>query len=279
MVVAGDLVIVGNDGLTGSIYAFDRRSGDVRWKYDAGANGAGLDLLLAGTRVCTVTSDEGLIALDVTTGRLAWRYSVKPASYASPATDGKRIYVAAVDGVVHAVSADNGSLVWKRQLAGTPSNTIIAKSGSLYVGTSSTGWDDPWDVSGRGTHALHRLDAARGEMLGSLKLPAKPLGQGAVAGKIIVLFAGGDLLAADQNLTRIRWRIAAPTQNQNPRLQVRGDTAYIGVNPRQFMAVNIHDGSIRSRHPAEGMITTFLVDDQMIVLGANQKLWAYRAGK
>ena len=277
MVTTGDLVIVGNDGVTGSIFAFDQRTGDIRWQYDAGSGGVQLDLLLVPPRVYAVTPDEGLLAIDVGTGRVAWRSAMKPAPWASPASDGKRIYVAAADGVLHAWNAQDGSPAWQTKLEGLPSSSVAVANGDVYAGTSSTGWDDPWEMSGRGTHLLYRVNASSGNVLSALRLPAKPLGIPLIGGKGVVVVAGEDLASADKNLKAIRWRTRAPTFDRKPRPQLRGDVVYLGVEKSDLVAINIGDGSIQSRQAAEGAITTFRVDDGQILIGAKQKLWAYAA--
>lgn len=275
MVLSGDLVIVANDGKTGSVFAFDQRTGDVRWQYEAGSGGVFHDVLLVERNVYAVTGEKGVVALDAKSGQIVWQRPVKPARYASPATDGKRIYVAAEDGVIHAFNAGSGAPVWQRTLEGTPSSSLVVSAGSVYAGVTSTGWDDPWEMSGKGRHLLHRLGAADGEILGTLALPAKPLGAPGVSNDAVILFAGADLLATDKQLKEVLWRIAAPTHNQNPRLQLRGDLVYAGIEPRELIAVDIRDGSVRWKQKAEGAITTFRVDDGRIWIGAAEKLWAY----
>ena len=72
--VTADLVVVGSDGIDrGGIYAFERDTGVVRWRYDSGL-GVTSDIVRAGQQVFAVTLKDDLICLHVASGELAWRF-------------------------------------------------------------------------------------------------------------------------------------------------------------------------------------------------------------
>lgn len=70
MLVAEELVLVDTDTQIGHIYAFEKKSGAVRWKYRVPGSGATTDILRHGT------NNGPVFALDAETGRVMWQTAV-----------------------------------------------------------------------------------------------------------------------------------------------------------------------------------------------------------
>lgn len=82
------------------------------------------NLSAADGKVFIASSAEGaVIALDATTGAVAWRANTRSAVRIAPAYDGGRVYFGSDDGWAYCVNATDGASVWKVNPSG--SNTLV----------------------------------------------------------------------------------------------------------------------------------------------------------
>jgi len=74
--VADDAVVIGTDGTIGHhVYAFDRATGAVRWKYKVEQRGVASNILRLGRDIFFVTlGNNELISLDLQTGQRNWAF-------------------------------------------------------------------------------------------------------------------------------------------------------------------------------------------------------------
>jgi outer membrane protein assembly factor BamB len=124
----------------GHVYAFEQESGRIRWKSRSKV-GIPSDVVRAGSRACVVTLAEELIGLDLDTGRSEWTFAsgaentelIQPAS---PATAGECVYFGGLNGIVYALDAAAGEVIWRRPLDGRITTTPVVWRDRLYVGTA-----------------------------------------------------------------------------------------------------------------------------------------------
>lgn len=260
----------------GHVYALQRATGKLLWKYDAGSGGSFFDLLVVEARVIALTSTEGVVALDARTGAKAWSFRLRPAPYSSPATDGKHVFVADADGTLYALNATNGKLLWSRRLGAQPSNTLRLAGATIVIGTSKTSWDDPWSTGSSGSHSLYRVDAARGKVLSKISLPAKALGPAILVGNVLMVYSGNDLVGIDSRM-RVIWRRPARHQNQIPRAQVWNGAVIAPSDPKAVVLVESKTGAIRWSESVGAGVTTLRTSDDALYVGvAGGKLHAYQ---
>lgn len=260
----------------GHVYALQRATGKLLWKYDAGSGGSFFDLLVVEARVIALTSTEGVVALDARTGAKAWSFRLRPAPYSSPATDGKHVFVADADGTLYALNATNGKLLWSRRLGAQPSNSLRLAGATIVIGTSKTSWDDPWSTGSSGSHSLYRVDAARGKVLSKISLPAKALGPAILIGNVLMVYSGNDLVGIDSRM-RVIWRRPARHQNQIPRAQVWNGAVIAPSDPKAVVLVESKTGAIRWRESVGAGVTTLRTSDDALYVGvAGGKLHAYQ---
>lgn len=270
------MIFVGSDGTRGHVYAFDRRTGNRLWKYDAGRGGSYFDLLVVKGRVIAVTVTEGVVALDARTGARVWSFRLRPAPYTSPATDGKQVFAADADGTLYALDAAHGDLRWSRRLDAQPSNTIALTGSALVVGTSKTSWDDPWTHGPPGAHSLHRVDAATGKVLARSPLSAKALGPPIAIGKTVVVYSGNDLIGVDSRM-RVMWSVPARHQSHVPRAQVWNGAVIAPSDPKSIVVVDPSTGSVQRRESVGAGVTTLRTSGDALYAGvAGGKLHAYQ---
>lgn len=147
----------------GTLYALDQTQGDVAWTIETGGR------LTASSDVATVEAQEGQRpALAVIAGEdgvvrarnavvelesEAWSVSLNSGVTSSPVIAEGKVFVATIDGVVHALDLVAGEEVWRHPAEGEGLGTITATlaydEGVLYVGTEE-GY-------------LHLLEAETGE--------------------------------------------------------------------------------------------------------------------
>lgn len=117
-VVSGDLVIV--QGWERTVHALDRMTGAERWHFNYPASVADDHrqggLLVLGDLVLLPAWNGVLYALEAATGKVHWQVDGGQPLRARPAFDGTRLYLAAGDGTLTAMTAA-GKILWQRTLA------------------------------------------------------------------------------------------------------------------------------------------------------------------
>ncbi|TFH93385.1 outer membrane protein assembly factor BamB family protein [Vibrio ouci] len=157
--VDGDLVYFGSDD--GNIYAYDRNSRKLKWRYATGGKVRSSADFSA--NAVFFSSDDGLLyALDKRSGKLKWKFNLSdkdakrilPAGYApwvfdytksSPVVDGNVLYIGSSDHHLYALSISTGELKWSFK-AGDRIRSTAAFNDSLVFISS---WDG-------GTYALNK---------------------------------------------------------------------------------------------------------------------------
>jgi outer membrane protein assembly factor BamB len=205
--LAGELVLVGTDGEgIGHIYAFERATGKVRWKHPVTRlteRGAGLptDLVRLGSSVFGVALGDELLSIDLETGRLNWSFrSAFPenrfAWTSTPAAGRGRVFFAGLDGVVYALDAPKGRVVWKRKLGSSIHGSVTLVGKDLFAGASD----------GR----LYRLSQVTGAVIAEVDVGATPWRHFLLTGDRLLLFAGtgaeGSIACVDARKNRLLWK-------------------------------------------------------------------------
>jgi outer membrane protein assembly factor BamB len=164
-IIQGNVVYLQDS--TSSVYALDVRSGALLWKHTIDAPNDGPNgLTISGSRIYGAT-DTTALALDATTGRLLWsrRLTNQYEQFVAiaPILDRGRVYVSTQGfppggrGVLYALSAATGSIVWRFQTIKVPwphpessggggswNAVSIDERGNVYAGIANPG---PWGGS------------------------------------------------------------------------------------------------------------------------------------
>jgi len=120
------------------LWAFDRRTGAVRWFCKLGASDAskiGGSPSYADGRVYIGCYDGGVFAVDARTGSIVWSTRLRGQFYSTPAIDGEQLYIGSKsNGRVYCLRTSDGSVVWYarglRSVYGSPALWGHA----LYIG-------------------------------------------------------------------------------------------------------------------------------------------------
>jgi hypothetical protein len=135
------------------MHALKINTGEKIWSWlvskrglNTAALGVGNDIIVTHSEENVGTSEMGMIAAVPMTskGELAdkdarWVTRGVQAGYASPVTDGERIYVVDNGGVLIAVDLKTGQPVWRELLGTIAKASPVFADGKLYIGTENSG--------------------------------------------------------------------------------------------------------------------------------------------
>ncbi|HKO97097.1 MAG TPA: PQQ-binding-like beta-propeller repeat protein [Pyrinomonadaceae bacterium] len=99
-------------GADGKLYAFDSKTGAVKWSYDYGA-AFDAKPVTYGSWVYVGSEDGNLLALNALNGKLVWSFRTKGPVRGPVAGSDEAVYFGSGDGYVYAVSTGSGKLVWR----------------------------------------------------------------------------------------------------------------------------------------------------------------------
>ena len=151
--ITPDNTIIAGNAATKShtLLNIDPANGNVVWSFGEAKNTWIAKPLLVGNTLYAASGDGNLYIIDAKTGKSS-ASPVKISSHqlwASPVTDGEKVYVVNMDHQVVALNLD-GSQAWSQELDTSILHAPLVQNGALYVGT----------LSGN----LYALDAANGEI-------------------------------------------------------------------------------------------------------------------
>lgn len=135
--VAGGLVYAGTN-TSGVVYAFDTRTGAIRWSFQTGGKNVWAGPSVAGGIVYVGADDENLYALDAGSGAKVWSYNAGTPIVNTPAVVNGVVYLGA--GALYALSASDGRQLWSglATAAGVTASPAVS-GGRVYVGAYTPG--------------------------------------------------------------------------------------------------------------------------------------------
>ncbi|HEX3158474.1 MAG TPA: PQQ-binding-like beta-propeller repeat protein [Gemmatimonadaceae bacterium] len=253
VVLAGDVVVIGDMGVA----ALDRRTGASRWFYDPvplGEEGERLgESLLAtdGQRIFTGSSTGHVFALDVSTGRPAWRVQLITDGNSrlfDPLVSGGAVYIYSrtftnpLHGAVYALDAGTGAVRWSRAYpyeptkSRSPNGPMTLAQGllmfpledgeiqALDVATGETRWTAPRPDGVTGRDDWRFVLAVRGTL---------------IATSLSSLVTGYDVASGQQ-----RWQVPLSESSVLHPLTTDGTHAFV-------LALN---GHVHAFDPATGQV-------------------------
>lgn len=266
--ITDELVVIGTDGNIGHVYAFNRSTGTVRWKFKVDEGGVASDIVRAGDNVCAVTLGDELVCLDSDTGKPKWTF---PSSFLGhdfhwtppPAINGIRVYFGGQDGMLYAFDSQSGKLIWKRTLDGAVTTSIATWGKHLYLGTAN--------------RHIYRIDASSGDVTGDLHTELKPRWNIVVlADNGLVVFLGDEIIASvDPSLQKMRWSAEASKEWTSARPYLWRGVILAG-NRRELVALRSSDGSRQWSHQFPEVVRGIGTSDETLYVGSLEgPIYAY----
>jgi outer membrane protein assembly factor BamB len=140
-------------GSDGAMHAMKIATGEPVWNFLVSKRGLNTAALVLGSDVIISHSEENIISNEMgmlaavptaSKGTLAdkdarWLIRGVQAGYASPVSDGERIYVLDNGGVLIAFDAKSGKQLWSEGLGTIAKASPVLADGKLYIGTENTG--------------------------------------------------------------------------------------------------------------------------------------------
>jgi outer membrane protein assembly factor BamB len=140
-------------GSDGAMHALKAATGEPVWNWLVSKRGLNTAALVVGEDVIISHSEENIISNEMgmlaavaaaSTGMLSdkgarWLVRGIQAGYASPVTDGERIYVLDNGGVLFAFDLKSGKELWKESIGTIAKASPVLADGKLYLGTENTG--------------------------------------------------------------------------------------------------------------------------------------------
>jgi outer membrane protein assembly factor BamB len=128
----------GTPALTGVSASTPPATLKLLWSYDVGGPIAS-SAAIAGGVVYVGGGDGDLVALDLASGKLRWKYSTgNLIGESSPAIAGEAVYVGDLGGLVHAVGIRDGKPLWTFKTGGEIKASPVVADGVVLIGSYDT---------------------------------------------------------------------------------------------------------------------------------------------
>ena len=224
--VAHGLVYVGD--WRGKVYAFNARTGKLRWSFATGGAVKG-GVAVSGNRLYVGSYDGHLYALSALTGRQIWRASAQArlgstgTFYATPSVAYGRVYIGSTDHKVYSYGATTGKLRWSY---GTGS----------YVYSSPAVWRLRVYIGSHDEH-LYCFDAATGNVRWRFDAHGVISGSPTVLDGVVYFSTSRNrTFALNARTGKLLWRFPdgqyTPVVADSKRLYLTGHTRLFGLVPK-----------------------------------------------
>lgn len=259
----------------------------LAWTYPSGGAINHPPIIVAGV-VIVVPSGGPLLALETDTGVLRWQFDPPDGLWdRAYASDGKRIFVGLKGGMLAALDARSGKLLWEHNLGINSQVPSLVFNDVLYVPTTFVGPELKPDTQGRAK--LFALETKTGDLIWEFESDNYILQTPERRGDVIYL--GGNfydptpidegghtrIYALDAETPSVKWTYQA--EDGFPKRLYVTDRTLNFVGYQDFMnGIDTETGELRWRKDTGNWTPTFLGDKQTVyVSSANTSVMAYNA--
>jgi outer membrane protein assembly factor BamB len=267
---AGNLILIGTDkscapGAVGHVYAFDKNTGAIQWKYRT--TSASTDIIRVGARVYFGSIQDNWTALNLNDGSVAWSFSTHAPNPdctlpKSPVADETHVYITGLNGLIYSLDARSGQITWKRKLPAQPSTSVVLKDKFLYLGTSD--------------NHVYQLKADSGETKADIAVDAKPVGRPMISGDSIFFFLedrserAGYIVSLSTDLKSIRWTQRSSPDWASERPYVSKGLVISGNCHGELAAFQLSDGALRWKMSLKGCIRSIGDSGDILFAGVQE---------
>jgi len=277
-----DLVLVSTDrgcGATGGgyVYAFEPKSGKLRWKLNAGGPSTGF-AEIDNTFVFGTREDEWILA-GTDSGKVKWKFSESAPDplcevRTAPVTDSETINFVGHDGTIFALNKA-GRKIWSQRPASPVTTSLFMYKDVLYFGAADG--------------HVYGVDPPDGKPLNNVATPAIPKGRFAEASEGEVdteyVFAldkkdgksRGMLLKFSDEFERVLWSSSAEREWTSEQPHVWKDWVIAGNCKGDIVAYGATDGKQKWSDHVKGCIRSFGHDASTLYIGVQEgTVYAYQ---
>lgn len=265
--------------VAGYVYAFERKSGKVRWKLRTGA--AATSFVYARDAVIFGTRQDAWFSLAIDSGKLKWEYKDAAAGPQCeipkpPVTDGMTLAFLTHDQVLHVLDVKSGRELRKVKLPSPASTGLFMYKDVLYLGTED----------GR----LRSLNPANGQWLGERNLAAVLSGcfawkkrgsdqyiEYGFGSNISEKRKKGVVLAFTDEFEDVLWSRSSEIEWASEQPHLWKEWVIAGNCRGEMVAYRATDGEVAWREHVQGCIRSFGHDASTLYVGVQQgTVYAYR---
>ncbi len=267
-------VLTGTDD--GELLALDAASGRRVWSF-RGKGDVTQAPTVSGGLIYFVDATNTLYAIDRSSGEWRWQYRREvPAEFAlvgeaRPTVDGSRVFAGFSDGVLAALAAEDGAVLWTKDLAPEHERfqdvdaTPQVIDGTLYAASAAAG--------------LYAMDPASGDVRWMLPQPGIT-GLATYEGDLIVSSDRGLLLRVDPSTAKVVWQVRFQSEGAPSAPTVAAGVVLVGLSRGSMYFIDPTSGRVLRRFasgqgfsaPAGGS------DGAVSVLSNGGVLYAFRNG-
>jgi len=268
--ITGELIVVGSDDRrpegVGHVYAFERSTLRLVWKYRAGA-GVASDVVQLRETAYVVTLGDEVVALDLRTGAVQWKLASGASNdrclpNSTPAIVGERLIFGSLDGTMYGLDAKSGAVLWRRVLPARVSTSVAIVGDNVFAG----------DADGR----IYRLGVAHGTIEAQLRVNGSPSFKLVRAGESLLVFVHESGVMTLQSvplaLDAVRWMQGAPRPGWSSFAwpYVWKDWVIVGRETGEFVALRLADGQAAWQGKVTGTVSGIGGDETSLYLGTTR---------
>jgi len=276
--VTDQQVLIGTDkscasGSIGHIYAFDRSTGIVRWKYRT--TGTPTDIARIGSTIYAASFDDELVAVNLADGGLRWKFATGTPNPdcilpPDPVIVGNRVFYAGLNDILYGLDGQSGKTLWKHDLGSRSTTKLSVVGNSLYLGNS--------------TSRMFRISVDDGHVQSEISLPAPPMGRIQADARALYIFLedtgskAGYLISTDLNLSEIRWTRKADRAWSSEWPRIWNGLLLAGNCRGELDAFRISDGAPQWSDSLKGCLRSIGTDgdaDQIYIGMQQGTVYAY----
>lgn len=267
--ITDDLILIGTDHAcasdgVGHVYAFERNTGKVRWKYRT--TSVPTDIVRIGQNVYFGSFQDNWYALKLRTGELVWKFSTGASNEnceltKSPVADQTYLYLTGLDGFMYSLDAMSGRIVWKRKLPSKPSTGLVLKDNVLFVGAND--------------NRIYRFNAQSGNTLAELSLEATPVGRITLTANTLMILLenrserSGYVVSISTDLKLI-WRQKFFPEWASEHPNVWGESIIVGNCRGEVAALGKSDGAEQWKLSVKGCVRSIGNSDNRVFIGVQE---------
>lgn len=252
-------------GGIGHVYAAERGSGRILWKYRSPV-GVSSNLLRTRSSVCfgTMTAEWG--CLDPATGAVRWKVAPvgkRPCELPIWAdTDGQSLFVISADGAVISLRASDGKVRWTRALGGRATTSPVVTQNVVHVGA--------------GDGRVYSLEATTGRVVHSVPVGGQPVGRPTMGREGLFFLIEkatkprGLLIMLDRAGKQIKWSREHDRTFASEQPHLWRDVVVSGDCAGVVTAFAVADGKPRWKTEVKGCIRSISSSAELLFLGAQE---------